>query len=110
MAWCIEQPTFKHEMDKVIQDYIDFGNCFATVEWSDERVEQIDGTQAGYVGPSIRRISPLDLVMNPTAENFMSSPKFVRSIVSMGELEDMLNRMSNDDNREAYQSLYDYLK
>lgn len=110
MAWCIEQPTFKHEMDKIIQDYIDFGNCFATVEWNDQRVEQRDGTQAGYVGPSIRRISPLDLVMNPTSENFMSSPKFIRSIVSMGELEDMMNKMSNDDNREAYKELYRYLK
>jgi hypothetical protein len=110
MSWCIEQPTFKHEMDKIIQDYIDFGNCFATVEWADQRVEQKDGTQAGYVGPSIHRISPLDLVMNPTAENFMSSPKFVRSVVSMGELEDMLNSMSNDDNREANQALFHYLK
>ena len=110
MAWCIEQPTFKHEMDKVIQDYIDFGNCFATVEWTDMRVEQADGNQAGYVGPSIRRISPLDLVMNPTAENFMVSPKFVRSVITMGELRDMMESMSNDDSREANIALYDYLK
>ena len=110
MAWCIEQPTFKHEMDKVIQDYIDFGNCFATVEWTDMRVEQADGNQAGYVGPSIRRISPLDLVMNPTAENFMVSPKFVRSVITMGELRDMMESMSNDDNREANIALYKYLK
>ncbi len=110
MAWCIEQPTFKHEMDKVIQDYIDFGNCFATVEWTDMRVEQADGNQAGYVGPSIRRISPLDLVMNPTAENFMVSPKFVRSVITMGELRDMMESMSNDDNREANIALYQYLK
>jgi len=110
MAWCIEQPTFKHEMDKVIQDYIDFGNCFATVEWTDMRVEQADGNQAGYVGPSIRRISPLDLVMNPTAENFMVSPKFVRSVITMGELRDMMESMSNDDSREANIALYQYLK
>src|SRR6267154_5777369 len=56
MSWCIEQPTFKHEIDKIILDYIDFGNCFATVEWSDTRVEQPGMTQAGYVGPSVRRI------------------------------------------------------
>jgi len=110
MAWCIEQPTFKHEMDKVIQDYIDFGNCFATVEWTDMRVQQVDGNQAGYVGPSIRRISPLDLVMNPTAENFMVSPKFVRSVITMGELRDMMENMSNDDTREANIALYKYLK
>jgi len=110
MSWAIEQPTFKHEIDKIILDYIDFGNCFATVEWTDHRVQQDSMTQAGYVGPSIRRISPLDMVMNPIAEDFQSSPKFVRSIVSMGELRNLLERMSTDENRAEYQELYDYLK
>lgn len=111
MTWCIEQPTFKHEIDKIIQDYIDFGNCFATVAWTDQRVQLPDGkTQAGYVGPSIRRISPLDIVMNPTAENFMESPKIIRSIVSMGELKSLLDRMSTDENQAEYEELYKYLK
>jgi hypothetical protein len=111
MAWVIEQPSFKHELDKIILDYIDFGNCFATVEWTDQRVLLPDGkTQAGYVGPSIRRISPLDLTMNPTAENFVSAPKIIRSIISMGEVKKMLEKMSNDQNREAYEELYKYLK
>ena|SRR6266545_6493819 len=66
MSWTIEQPEFKSEMEKVVQDYIDFGNCFATVEWVDQRVEQNGRTQVGYVGPAIRRISPLDIVFNPT--------------------------------------------
>src|SRR6266550_1036721 len=110
MSWVIEQPTFKSEMEKIIQDYIDFGNCFGTVEWVDQRVEQTDKTQAGYVGPAVKRISPLDIVMNPTAESFLQSPKIVRSIISMGELRDLLDRMSNDENREAYEELYKYLK
>lgn len=109
MAWCIEQPSFKHEIDKIILDYIDFGNCFATVEWSDLRVEQKDKTQVGFVGPSIRRISPLDMVMNPIADNFIQSPKFIRSIISMGELKEMLERMSNDENQQTYEELYRYL-
>jgi len=135
MQWVIEQPSFKHEVDKLILDYIDFGNCFATVEWVDQRVEQpskpqrirmgaMDGgvyttpgdnkrgnkTQVGYVGPAIKRINPLDIVMNPTSENFIQSPKMVRSIISLGELRDMLRNMSNDDNREEYEKLYEYLK
>ncbi|MGH7240537.1 MAG: portal protein, partial [Candidatus Saccharimonadales bacterium] len=111
MSWVIEQPTFKHELDKIILDYIDFGNCFATVEWADQRVLLPDGrTQAGYVGPALRRISPLDMVMNPTTENFMQSPKIVRSIISMGELKKLLNRLSNDQNREEYEKLFEYLK
>jgi hypothetical protein len=110
MSWVISQPSFKHEIDKCILDYIDFGNCFATVEWLDDRVEQQTNTQAGYVGPGIRRISPLDTVMNPTAEQYIKSPKFIRSIISMGELRELLQRMSNDDNREEYEELYKYLK
>lgn len=110
MSWCIEQPTFKHEIDKIILDYIDFGNCFATVEWVDSRVQLDSVTQAGYVGPAIRRISPLDLVMNPIAEDFQSSPKFIRSVISMGELKSLLERMSNDENRPEYEALYDYLR
>lgn len=134
MQWVIEQSNFKHEMDKIILDYLDYGNCFATVEWLDQRVEQplkpqpmrgtpdMKGTypgdppsravqtQFGYVGPSIRRINPLDLVMNPTSENFTSSPKIVRSIISIGELRDLLRNMSNDQNREEFEELYEYLK
>lgn len=110
MSWVIEQPMFKHEMDKILLDYIDFGNCFATVEWVDQRMELPDRTQVGYVGPAIRRINPLDIVMNPTAENFIESPKVVRSIISLGEVRKMLSRMSNDENREEYENLYAYLK
>lgn len=110
MSWAIEQPEFKSEMEKIVQDYIDFGNCFATVEWTDQRAEQKGRTQVGYVGPSIRRISPLDIVFNPTAENFTSSPKIIRSLISMGELKELLARMSNDENRETYETLYNYLK
>ena len=110
MAWVISQPSFKHEIDKIIMDYIDFGNCFATVEWLDQRVELQDKTQVGYVGPVIRRISPLDMVMNPTAENFMESPKIVRSIMSMGELREHLQRMSTDENHDEIEALYEYLK
>lgn len=110
MQWVISQPSFKHEMDKVILDYIHFGNCFATVEWVDQRIEMPDKVQSGYVGPAVKRISPLDMVMNPTAENFLESPKFIRSLVSMGELRRMLDRMTNDENRQEIEALYKYLQ
>lgn len=110
MAWCIDQPAFKHELDKIILDYIDFGNCFSTVEWIDQRIARPDKITTGFVGPMVRRISPLDIVMNPTAENFVSSPKIIRSIVSLGELQEILQRMSNDENQKEYQELYEYLR
>ena len=85
MAWCIEQPTFKHELDKILLDYIDFGNCFATVEWSDQRVQLPEGRmQAGYVGPSIRRISPLDIVMTPQRRK-LAIVLFVTPVVPLSD-------------------------
>lgn len=110
MSWVVEQPSFRPEAEKLIQDYIDFGNCFATVEWKDMRVEQDSKTQVGFVGPALRRISPLDIVFNPTTESFIESPKIIRSVISIGELKSLLERMSNDENREEYETLYKYLK
>lgn len=110
MSWVMTQDSFKHEIDKIILDYIDYGNCFATVEWIDERVETPEGTKFGYVGPSIRRINPMHIVMNPTAENFWSSPKIIKSIISLGELKEKLEKLSTDDNYEEYKALYDYLR
>lgn len=110
MLWAMDQPSFKSEMDKIVLDYIDFGNCIATVEWIDQRAEQQNSIQSGYVGPAIRRISPIDCVMNPTAENFQVSPKVIKSNISMGELKELLQRMTNDDNQEEYDKLWTYLK
>lgn len=110
MQWVMEQPSFKAEMDKIILDYIDYGNCFVTVDWVDQRVDQDDKMQSGYVGPVARRISPLDIVCNPTTENFEDSPKIIKSIISLGELKGILESMSNDQNREEYEELWKYLK
>ena len=109
MNWVISQPQYKYEMSKCILDYIDYGNCFSLVEWVDQRVERDDKIQSGYVGPVPRRISPLDIVFNPTAPSFIESPKIIRSLVSLGELKKKLDSMSNDENREEYEDLYNYL-
>lgn len=110
MQWSMEQPYFKQEMRKIISDFVYYGNAFGTVEWMDLRTEQADKTQSGYVGPAVRRISPLDIVMNPTAPNFIQSPKFIRSVITLGELKKYLEGLSNDENQASYQKLYDYLK
>lgn len=110
MGWVISQPQFKHEVARLVLDYIDYGNCFAMPEWEDQRVTTDDGrTQVGYVGPVLRRISPLDIVMNPVAPSFDKSPKIIRSLISLGELKKLLARLSNDENKDEYQKLWQYL-
>lgn len=110
MQYVIEYPGFKDEVSKLVLDYIQNGNAFATIDWIDERIERELSISAGYVGPIVRRISPFDIVMNPTAPDFYRSPKIVRSIVSLGEVEELLQRLStNDGERESAKELFNYL-
>jgi len=113
MCYVTGQKEFKDEMRKCIQDFVHFGNVFGMPDWVDNRVEVQDKsgkTQVGYIGPAARRVSPLDIVFNPVAESFERSPKIVRSLVSIGEVKEILNRLSDDTNRKEYEELYQYLK
>lgn len=112
MAWVVSQPSFKSNVYKALHDYIQKGNAFLMPEWVDERVliDEEGRTQAGYVGPAARRINPLDTVMNPAAQEYHRSPKIIKSVLSMGEVKDMLTSMTTDQNREELEQLWDYMK
>lgn len=78
---------FRTEMSKLLYDYIDYGNAFATVDFEASYKEDIHGEKvATYIGPVVRRISPLDIVFNPIATNFRDTYKIVRSIKTLGEI------------------------
>lgn len=113
MAWVIDRNEFYNEVSKLVEDYIHYGNSFATVEWIDERNPdnpeggRVDG---GYVGPMVRRISPLDIVFDPTSPSFSMAPKIVRSFISLGEIKKKATDITlGDEEREDLQKLYDYL-
>lgn len=114
MSWVMDRNEFHDEVEKLVTDYIDYGNCFGMVEWVDHTSTPTDSSEArkvGYVGPMLRRICPLDIVFNPVAPSFASSPKIVRSLVSMGEVKEMLLRDGMPlDEREEAQTLWDYLR
>lgn len=109
-CWMVSQPQFKTEVSKLILDYIDYGNLFVGVDWVDRTVQLDDKTQVGYVGPIPVRYSPVDTVMNPVAPSFTESPKIFRSLVSLGEVKEMITRFSKPDTQEAYDELWTYLK
>jgi hypothetical protein len=86
--------NFELTVERLIDDFILYGNSFATVEWVEEYSTINEGTPLtesvkGYIGPKLVRISPYDIVFNPAAENFYESPKIIRSIVTLGSLEKM---------------------
>jgi|10_taG_2_1085330.scaffolds.fasta_scaffold04188_4 hypothetical protein len=80
---------FRRVISQLVLDYIDYGNCFSTVEYFDEtRVDAATGEEfPGFVGPKPVRISPYDIVFNPTAPDFDSAPKIIRSLKTVGELQ-----------------------
>jgi hypothetical protein len=110
MSWVINQDVFKKEVSKLIYDYIDYGNAFAGVDWVDLTQNLPDRQQVGYVGPVIRRYSPLDIVFNPTAPDFIRAPKIIRSIISLGEVKDLLEREGGVENKAEYEELWNYMK
>jgi len=78
---------FRIEMSRLLYDYIDYGNAFATVSFESRYKEEKDGTKIpGYIGPRLHRISPLDIVFNPLSSSFLTSFKIIRSIKTIGEL------------------------
>lgn len=79
---------FRTVMSQCVNDYIDYGNCFGTVEYVAEKTEDPDTGEdiVGYVGPRAVRISPLDIVFNPTAARFEDAPKIIRSVKTLASL------------------------
>jgi hypothetical protein len=81
---------FRTEMSKLLYDYIDYGNSFATVDFESSYVLDPQSNRTiKFIGPRARRISPLDIVFNPLANDFVSSFKIIRSIKTVGQLKKM---------------------
>lgn len=80
---------FRRVIRKLISDWILYGNCFAGVEYvSEKALDPFTGEEVlAYQGPRPYRISPYDIVFNPTAVSFEDSPKIVKIYKSMGEIE-----------------------
>lgn len=106
MLSVIDNSDFKQIMGKLLDDWIDYGNCFSTVEWVDQRIMQADGIKAGYVGPRVVRISPYDIVFNPIASTFADTPKIIRRFVMLGDLKAELESMSGIP--EDTKAIWDY--
>lgn len=98
MANKLKESDFRVEMSKLLYDYIDYGNSFATVAFEAKYKELASGEQvASYIGPRVYRISPLDIVFNPLADSFEDSFKIIRSIKTIGELKRLA--MDEPDNQ-----------
>jgi hypothetical protein len=111
MGYVVEQKRFKDSILQLTNDFIDTGNAFVMADWLDERVDQPNRIQQGYVGPVVTRISPYDIVFNPAAPSFEQTPKIVRSLITLGDLKELLQRMTSDDGEKEWaDNLWKYFK
>ena len=100
----IRQSNFITVASKLVQDYIIYGNCFATVEFEKSFRKKKNGDQVlDYVGPKLVRISPYDICFNPTAASFDKTPKIIKSIMTLGEVKKLID----DSGNTAYQAVFD---
>lgn len=80
--------NFSQTISELINDYIDCGNAFGEVVYVTETStdSETGNEYVVYQGPVLKRISPYDIVFNPTAQSFSSTPKIVRYIKTLGDL------------------------
>jgi hypothetical protein len=84
----LKESNFREEVSLLVYDYIDYGNVFGEIIFEDKkRVDPNTGEETLlYRGPKLQRISPYDIIFNPTAKTFADSPKFTRYLKTLGEL------------------------
>lgn len=83
----LKQSGFWDEVEKLVLDYIDYGNVFAMPLFVADYTEDESGEKIPvYIGPKLQRIDPGDVVFDPTAPSFEKAPKVVRSLRTMGDL------------------------
>jgi hypothetical protein len=84
----LKESNFREEISLLVYDYIDYGNVFGEIIFEDKkRVDPNTGEETLlYRGPKLQRISPYDIIFNPTAKSFADSPKFTRYLKTLGEL------------------------
>ena len=101
----VKQSDFVNTASDLIYDYIQYGNCFATVSWEDRYKIKEDGDYISqYVGPKVVRISPYDICFNPAASDFLKAPKIIKTIKTLGEIKRMIK---DDPSKESMQPILD---
>jgi len=84
----LREGKFRQTVSRMLYDYIDYGNVFGDIAWEDNKhIDPVTGEEVPtFIGPKAVRISPFDIVFNPTVTDFKESPKFTRYVKTIGEL------------------------
>jgi hypothetical protein len=80
---------FRKTMRQLESDWVLFGNAFASVDYVREYAQDpfTGELSIGYQGPKVVRIDPRDIVFNPMAHSFAESPKIIRTLYTIADLQ-----------------------
>lgn len=90
---------FNDTINELLSDYVRYGNAFVMT------VPAVD--PLGYIGPKPKRISPYDIVFNPTASHFEKTPKIVREVMDLGQFKQFCEENSEIINAETMNKALD---
>ena len=79
---------FRKELEKLIRDWIIYGNCIGGVTFVTEKATSLLTADdiITYRGPKLTRISPIDCVIDSKAPSFDKSPLIIRRMVPLVEV------------------------
>lgn len=77
---------FRTTVSRMLHDYTDKGVAFSMPAFEVRYKTTKDERVADFIGPKAVRISPYDIVFDPTASSFENTWKIVRSVKQIGEL------------------------
>jgi len=88
MSTKTREGDFIETVSQLVYDWIDYGNVFGDSEYvAMSTIDAESGeTISGFQGPRAVRISPIDIVFDPTAPRWEDTPKIRRVLKSVGEL------------------------
>lgn len=92
-AWVrtkLEQRKFRETTGRaLIADYVNYGNCFARVDFV---VEKDDNGEVIYKGPDILRVSPMDMVFNNQSVSFQKAAKVQRTYIHISDVAELTEK------------------
>ena len=87
-----EQRKFRETVGReLVSDFVDYGNCFCTVDYVIERDHK---GNVRYKGPDWKRVSPMDIVFNPR-EKFHKSIKIESCQIHIADIAEFPKKYPN---------------
>jgi len=101
------ESEFYNTVSRLVLDYIDYGQVFGMGNnYFAPTYETDTSIVLTYQGPITQRVSPMDVVMDPSAVTAEKAPKIHREMMTMGDLHSLLRSEITEYNRSAIENRF----